>query len=408
MIKTEFFETAVKLGYYGPEKGGLYGKKDNVRKYWEDISIKSLLKPIITEIQQRKKKIRIADFGCGSGEGYELITHILPTENLTKNEFLLNTKQVETYLGLDISEAMINMGKSIYSKNKNINFIQADLSNDYPFLKESAFDIYLSTYSSPSHLTEKELKNLVDNVFNHTADKAYLVLDLFGKFSPEWPGYWENNDDKMLQYNMGWLDLPEKTNGADVESYYVKFWESKSLAKMLNESAKNFNKKINITFRDRSILIGRHIDTGYYNKNPQPLRYQVNRLFDMDYESKLEELLPDFSFLEPHKEKYPDVLNRINTIADKWKIVISFCLALTETNNKLIKELIESTTGELAEDLKMLAWLYRNSQRFPVDHFWANIMGPQVACVLRNLEINLPEGLGCGHGLCCIVEISDN
>jgi len=53
----------------------------------------------------------------------------------------------------------------------------------------------------------------------------------------------------------------------------------------------------------------------------------------------------------------------------------------------------------------MLAWLYRNADRFLVVDFWASVMGPQVACVLRNLEFSLPQGLGCGHGLFCVVEV---
>jgi hypothetical protein len=53
----------------------------------------------------------------------------------------------------------------------------------------------------------------------------------------------------------------------------------------------------------------------------------------------------------------------------------------------------------------MLAWLERNASRFPAVDFWASIMGPQIACVLRNLEINLPDGVGCDHGLVCLVEI---
>ena len=32
---------------------------------------------------------------------------------------------------------------------------------------------------------------------------------------------------------------------------------------------------------------------------------------------------------------------------------------------------------------------------------------PQVACVLRNLEMELPPGLGCGHSLMCIVEVQE-
>ncbi len=406
MIKTEFFETAVEQGFYGVDKGGLFGKKDNVRKYWEDLSVKILMKPPILELLNHKEKIRIVDFGCGSGEGYELITHISPIERPTKRDFLLTPEQIEIYLGMDISKSMIDSGKSIYSKNQNMKFIQADLSKEYPFLEEEPFDIYMSTYSSPSHLTVEELGRLVEKVFQHTSKKSYLVLDLFGKYSPEWPCYWDDPDNKMSAYNMAWLHLPDKLKQEDIEPYYVKYWERKSLIKLLTNAASVTSKRIKIMTKDRSILVGRHIDTGFFNSHPQSLRYQVNRLFDRDYEGRVDELKADISFLKPYINKFPETVERINCYLLQWNTVVNFCEALIKNNNDLIKKLIESTDETLSEELKMLAWLFRNRERFPVDNFWASVMGPQLACVLRNLELNLPEGIGCGHGLFCIVEIN--
>ena len=406
MIKTEFFETAVKLGFYGSETGGLFGKKDNVRKYWEDLSIKNLLKPVIVELLGIKEKIRIADFGCGSGEAFELITHISPLERPTKKDFLLSHDQVEFYLGMDISEAMIKQGKEIYRDRKNISFIKADLSKDYFFLNEKPFDIYMSTYSSPSHLTGAELETLIEKVITHSSEKSYLILDLFGKYSPEWPAYWEEKKEEMLPYNMSWLHLPKKIRTEEVESYYVKFWDADSLKETINKIAAKLKRQIKITTRDRSIFVGRHIDTGFYNSHPQELRYQVNRLFDRDYEGRVNELKADFTFLNCYKEKYNAVWERINSYQNKWNTVVNICEALIDNNNDLIKELIETSDSDLSEELKMLTWLFRNQQRFPVDNFWASVMGPQLACVLRNLELGLPEGLGCGHCLFCIAEIN--
>jgi len=40
----EFYDVAAQVGFYGLEKGGLTGKKDYVRKYWEDIVIKSKIR----------------------------------------------------------------------------------------------------------------------------------------------------------------------------------------------------------------------------------------------------------------------------------------------------------------------------------------------------------------------------
>ena len=38
--RTEFYEAASAMGYYGTDEGGLTGIKDNVRKFWEDIFVK--------------------------------------------------------------------------------------------------------------------------------------------------------------------------------------------------------------------------------------------------------------------------------------------------------------------------------------------------------------------------------
>ena len=76
MLKTEFYEAAVRQGFYGIDAGGLFGKKDNVRKYWEDVFIKLSLRDAVTALLAEKNALRIVDLGAGSGEGLELLTHI--------------------------------------------------------------------------------------------------------------------------------------------------------------------------------------------------------------------------------------------------------------------------------------------------------------------------------------------
>ena len=105
------------------------------------------------------------------------------------------------------------------------------------------------------------------------------------------------------------------------------------------------------------------------------------------------------------KEPFPQEWERINGYFNQWQIVINVLEALMHTNNAEVKRLIESSPVSLADDLTMLAWIYRNADRFSAIDFWASIMGPQVACILRNLEFSLPQGLGCGHGLFCVVEV---
>ena len=61
MRRTEFFEAAVRAGFYGIERGGLFGKKDNVRKYWEDAFVKAAVRPSIESLLAANDRLRIVE-----------------------------------------------------------------------------------------------------------------------------------------------------------------------------------------------------------------------------------------------------------------------------------------------------------------------------------------------------------
>lgn len=149
------------------------------------------------------------------------------------------------------------------------------------------------------------------------------------------------------------------------------------------------------------------MDTSLFKQQNHQTRMAVNRLFDRDYRGQTGALSLNIDYLEETKETNKAAWNRISDYYNQWNAVVKMLEALMESNNTHVKYIIESNPDKLADELKMLAWLYRNADRFPVVDFWASIMGPQVACVLRNLELSLPEGLGCGHGLFCVVEVEN-
>ena len=234
-----------------------------------------------------------------------------------------------------------------------------------------------------------------------------MVFDMIGRFSPEWPAFWEKSNKEMLPYNMAYLLPEEEHKPENIEDYYVCYWSGKELTDLVKSVADRTGKKVNIDIKDRSIFVGKHMDTGIFNKNKNHFRNQVNRLFDRDYRGIIEKLRCDLSFLRDYEKIQPDAWNRICEYQSEWNKVVDLLEALMKSKNDDINKLIESAKPEISEELKMLAWLHKNSARFPVVDFWASIMGPQVACVLRNLELMLPQGLGCGHGLAGIVEIKD-
>ena len=410
MPRTEFYESAVKHGFYGVEKAGLFGKKDNVRKYWEDVSIKQSIRPAIERILEHKKRIRIVDLGCGSGEGVELLTHIPPSNPVktVNKEFVMAEDDIELYKGVDISPAMVEQGKHNYSDLPQVEFVQGDLSEGFPFMKDDPYDVYFSSYASESHLTFEELERLTQEIFSHISDKGYLVFDLFGRNSPEWPEYWGKDCHTTLPYTMAYLLLPQERNPEKIEWFDVTYWTGSELVGLIETAAKLAKRKTKIvTMRDRSIFVGRHMDTSIFKKQSHQTRVAVNRLFDRDYRGQINGLSININYLEEVKKANREGWTLIYDYYNQWQTVVNVLNALMCTNNTEVKRIIESSPAGIADELKMLAWLYRNADRFPAVDFWASVMGPQVACVLRNLELSLPQGLGCGHGLFCVVEVEN-
>jgi SAM-dependent methyltransferase len=409
MKRTEFFEAAVKAGFYGIERGGLFGKKDNVRKYWEDTFIKSAVRPAIESLLARNERLRIVDLGAGSGEGLELLAHIPPSDPVrAQTSFVLDYPQIEVYQGLDISPAMVQQGRANYGHRPYVRFAEADLSRSLPLENEAPYHIYFSSYCSLSHLTTVELERLSSQIFGHAAAGSIVVYDVYGRFSPEWPGYWDKSAREQLPYTMGYLLPPEEQDPKTTDWFDVTFWSGKELLETLERAGVAAGKKTKVLLlKDRSILVGRHMDTCFFKSQRFGVRRQVNTLFDRSYRGDTAGLRLDLGYATGARDSGCQATQRVGKYYAAWSIVVDILEALTRHDDLRVKQLIESSEAPLSEELKMLAWLYRNADRFPVVDFWASIMGPQVACVLRNLEMDLPDGVGCGHSLMCIVEVQE-
>ena len=410
MPRTEFYEIAVKRGFYGISESGLFGKKDNVRKYWEDIFIKMSIRPAIEQILEHKDKIRVVDLGCGSGEGFELLTHIPPgtAVKTTNKEFVITEEDIEIYKGTDISPAMIEQGRKNYAGTTQIEFVQADLSREFPLMQDDPYDIYFSSYAPLSQLDYAELEHLTRQIFSHISSRGYMVFDLHGRYSPAWPKYWSKDCYSPLPYTMAYLLPPQEQDPEKIKWFDVTYYSGSELGQLIESAAKAAGKKAKIiTMQDRSIFVGRHMDTCLFKKERHQIRVEVNRLFERDYRERINGLSLDINYLQEVKEVNCQAWTRIYDYYNLWQTVVNTLQALISGNNAEVKRIIESSREKLTDDLKMLAWLYRNADRFPAINFWASVMGPQVACVLRNLELSLPQGLGCGHGLFCVVEIEN-
>ncbi|MBI5094717.1 MAG: class I SAM-dependent methyltransferase [Candidatus Hydrogenedentes bacterium] len=260
MERTEFFETAVQQGFYGNEKTSLWGKKDNVRRFWEDIFTKLLLRPAVAQLLKEEPRLRVVDLGCGSGEGLDLLRHIPlgASPHEPSQNFLLNWPEIEIYDGVDLSSAMILQGQTNYANRDNAQFPVGDLSQGFPLTDRPPYHLYLSTYASLSHLTFPELEHLLCDIFKHAQEHAYVLIDVYGRWSPEWPVYWSASASKLEPYTMAYLYDQRQLDRESVEWFKVSYWTAAELESAVRRAAEKAGVRVNVSaMKDRSILVGR-------------------------------------------------------------------------------------------------------------------------------------------------------
>jgi hypothetical protein len=207
---------------------------------------------------------------------------------------------------------------------------------------------------------------------------------------------------------MAYLYQEEERTPDLTETFKCSFWSPGELNRLIEVAARKSNKTITTRMCDRSIFIGRHMDTGIFNDNKKQYRYQVNRLFDRDFRGVLNDLIIDLDYLNDYKANIAEhVYGRIKHYMKQWNYIIAFIGSLVDSNKVLMNNILQNIDVSMSDDIDMLSWLYRNASRFPVADFWASVMGPQIACVLRNCELSYQNAVGCGHGLFTVVEVID-
>ncbi len=407
------YSETVARGHYHKNEGGLFGKHDNVRTYWEDEVTRIALRPFVRErvvaCAAANRRLRILDLGCGSGQGYELLTQIRQSD-LSLEEpqrHVLNPDQLELYLGVDLSESMVEQGRHNYHQVPRVRFAQADLREGLGAAgRERPFDIYFSSYGSLSHLAASELKTCLRAVTRHAARGSLVVLDLIGRFSLEWPGYWgaRAEDEKVRPYSMSYLFHERERKSGEIERFPLRFWTGDEVRGLWEEVCSDVGTPLEaLEVLDRSIFVGRHVDTGEYGTSLPPLRRQVNRLYQQNVRTHLERLLIEHRTV-PGADGLNDFFARMSAC---WNTVVEFARTrLAGTRVDLVEmpgwrsfpPALQMALVTLDRIVDSVSWMDVGDVR-------ANIIEPQLAYVLRRMQQRLQEGRGCGHGLVAIARV---
>ena len=407
------YEQAVHNGHYVRDASGLVGKHDNVRRYWEDeltgLVVRDPLERLLLEKKRALERLRILDLGCGSGEGYELLTSIRRRTSgvETANSLLVTPELVGLYLGVDISHAMVDQGRATYAGNGKIAFERGDLREGLPsVVGQDPFDLYFSSYGSLSHLNDQELEDLLVEIAQHAGEQALVVVDLLGKFSYEWQDEWEvETPDQMRDYSMAYLPRDDEVEGREIEHFPMRYWSQPELEELLVRVSRRCGRAATLQSSfDRSILVGRHMDTALYNPKAPALRRAVNMLHESNHRTELRDLLFDY-----HPKPGFDQANRfLERMQMAWNLVVSYCIdRLSSDEMDPEHEHLEAFPEPVAGAVKTVGKVIDNVRWMRMGDPRGNIIEPQLAYALRSLEIGLQQGQGYAHGLVGVVEITD-
>jgi SAM-dependent methyltransferase len=409
------YSETVSRGHYHKNQGGLFGKHDNVRTYWEDELTRLTLRPYIREklmaCAAANRGMRIIDLGAGSGEGFNLLTSIRQSdlELGDAQRYELTTRQVALYLGLDLSESMLTQGRRNFAGFDQVRFEAADLREGLgPAAREAPFDVYFSSYGSLSHLSAEQLRTCLRAVVRHAAPGALLVLDLVGRYSPEWPAYWlgQSEAEKTRPYSMSYLFSDQERNQGGIERFPLRFWTGAAVQKLADAVGADTSVELELLeLLDRSIFVGRHVDTAEYGARLPPLRRLVNRLFEHNVRTPLEQLL----ISQQHLGEVEELNQHFATLSHAWNTAVEFARArLAGTRVGLVdmpgwrdfSAPLQMALVTLDRIVDSVAWIDVGDVR-------ANVIEPQLGYVLRRMQHRMQDGRGAGHGLVAVLRVGD-
>jgi SAM-dependent methyltransferase len=350
--------------------------------------------------------VRILDLGCGAGQAYGLLTRI-DQQGLNVDDaarFVLPDERIGLYLGLDLSQAMVDRGRRNYAALDHVRFEHADLRDGLAAVAtEPPFDIYASSYGSLSHLDTAGLANCLRDVVRHAAPGAIVVLDLMGRYSPEWPGYWSAATDaeKVRPYSMSYLYADRDDTG--IERFPIRFWTGAEISALCAGLAIDTGVAVEpLELVDRSVFVGRHVDTREYGCRLPPLRGLVNRLYERTIRTPIEELHVDWCPAPPDAA----AAGFFRTLTESWNQVIDFTLA--RMSRRIDPGTLPgwpSFTPALKAALATMDQVVGSAGTIDVGDTRADVVEPQLAYVLQRLELTLQGGLGCGHGLLAVLRV---
>jgi SAM-dependent methyltransferase len=417
MAEEQAYTQAATTGKYD-KASGLLGKYDNVRRFWEDQLTGLFLRPALSDLVTRKtadlERIRILDLGCGNGDGYDLIMDV-NTKDPGIYEYItaaITPDRLQAYVGVDINQELLCHAEACFGCNPKMSFMREDLSRGLPqnIRDLPPFDVYFSSYGTWSHLHDDQAVALIADICRHASNRSLLVGDWLGRWSYEWQDLWDAPLDReyWMDYRISYIYPKEERDKVDVAVFPLRLMCRDEIQRIIDAAEKEAGCRIRpVKYFDRSILVGRHLETGDYNAHCPALRYAINSLFESYNRTDLDTLRvdhvgrPGFEHLNTFFESF---FMAANTLVQYTTTLLanydadSGQLGEIPEIKPFYPEPLKEVMNSMRRVIQGVGWL-------PWGDVRANVIEPHLGYSLRKLEMEMQPSIGVGHSLCGIFEI---
>ena len=417
MSEKKAYSQAADTGKYD-RTTGLLGKYDNVRKFWEDQTTGIFMRNSLNELVDRKRKnlerLRIVDLGCGSGDGYELIMNVAMKDPDIHHYMTaaITYDSLKEYVGLDLNDDLLQQARDHYGHDQKLRFVQGDMSDGLPDIikKDNPFDFYFTTFGTLSHFHDDQNAQLLADIALHAPDGALVTGDWLGRYSYEWQDLWHQPVDKeyFMDYRISYIYPEEEREAAHVASFPLRLMTREEILRIIEKAKEISGIEIKpVKFFDRSIPIGRHMETGEYNRNCPHLRTAVNSLFEGYLRTDLDSLLVDYV----PRHGFDHINNFFESFFMSWNTLIKYTTELLmeyDPERKMFgsepeiqpfyPEPLKKAMHNMRGVVEGTGWVKWGDVR-------ANVIESQLGYSLRELELEMQPGNGFGHSLIGIFQI---
>jgi SAM-dependent methyltransferase len=414
--RQDAYSQAVSSGRY-TRQTGLHGKYDNVRLYWEDDLTRLFLRPhvdrLTTDREKSLSRLRILDLGCGSGDGYEMLMNLFRHDpGIYDDEIrVILPDRLGLYRGLDKNADLLAQTRQRWLGTPKLLFEEADFSAGLPVEEgDPAYDVYYSSFGALSHLAEDQTVRLFSDIVRHADSGALVMGDWLGRYSYEWQDLWETDTEReqWMDYAISYIYPPGEERPEKLDHLRLRLLCRDEVQRVLARVEEETGCRLEVkAIFDRSLFVGRHMDTADYNGSLRPMRHAVNRLHEDNKRTVLDNLILDY---RPHGDF--DFLNGFfEHLQSCWNALVRYSIdicRLYDSEAGVVRdapaipahypEPLKTAMGDMKRVVEGAGWFRMGDPR-------ANVIEPQLGYALRGLEYSLQQGRGCGHGLVGVFEV---